>query len=181
MKPYKSSWVGRKFGRLTVLMCFRNDSGAQRALCRCDCGVEREVAAGNLASGATLSCGCLNSDNLRALAVEAELAKQRRDAYRARRREERRQVGESRAASLLRWSEVKPLVPGDGKPLTQRELVLSMLAKGPVSACDVEAQTHIAMSTASAVLCKLTSDGKARVAGVVSSPSGRAVRLYEAV
>lgn len=49
--------TGRRFRKLKVLYRTRID---QRSYywCRCDCGTEKEVCGGNLASGNTVSCGC---------------------------------------------------------------------------------------------------------------------------
>lgn len=58
--------TGKMFGRWTVL---REDGRKQMGghndrkvmwLCHCECGIERSVQAGNLLSGLTKSCGCLN-------------------------------------------------------------------------------------------------------------------------
>lgn len=46
---------GDKFNRWTVL---RTTVGNRRALCRCDCGTEREVVKTNLLSGNSKCCGC---------------------------------------------------------------------------------------------------------------------------
>lgn len=51
--------TGQKFGRWTVLKYL----GDQYYLCRCECGTEREVYAGNLRDGKTKSCGCINRDD----------------------------------------------------------------------------------------------------------------------
>ena len=59
--------TGRRFGRLTVIR--RAPDGAKvRWFCRCDCGVDRIVQAGDLVAGKTKSCGCLS----------AEIAKEKR-------------------------------------------------------------------------------------------------------
>lgn len=52
--------VGQKFNRYTVIATTekRTKAGKQIVLCRCDCGNEREVVAGNLRSGMSNSCGC---------------------------------------------------------------------------------------------------------------------------
>lgn len=46
---------GRKFGRWLVL----GRSGGEIWRCRCDCGMERDVAGGHLRLGRSRSCGCL--------------------------------------------------------------------------------------------------------------------------
>lgn len=58
--------TGRVVGQLTVLRFVesRKDAGGharRRWLVRCSCGTEKTVQAGHLLSGATLSCGCLNT------------------------------------------------------------------------------------------------------------------------
>src|SRR6266581_2618443 len=50
---------GEKFGRWTVVTAYANTA---RALVRCDCGTEREVQRGDLANGASRSCGCLRAE-----------------------------------------------------------------------------------------------------------------------
>lgn len=54
--------VGKKFGRLTVFeKAYRKGTGTYYK-CLCDCGNERIVHGGNLSSGRTKSCGCLNKE-----------------------------------------------------------------------------------------------------------------------
>lgn len=52
--------TGQRFGSLTVIrQAAEQTSGtSQRWLCRCDCGNETIVAAGNLKSGSIVSCSC---------------------------------------------------------------------------------------------------------------------------
>ena len=54
--------TGQRFGRWLVLSRVESiklpSSTKTRYLCRCDCGSERIVQAGNLISGLSLSCGC---------------------------------------------------------------------------------------------------------------------------
>lgn len=58
----RTDWTGQKIGKLTVVRYYDYTNKAARWLCRCDCGKERLVFAGNLKQGGnTLSCGC--SDN----------------------------------------------------------------------------------------------------------------------
>jgi hypothetical protein len=59
--------TGQTFGRWTVIEpapAFRDISGRSqtRWLCRCECGMERSVATGNLRNGLTTSCGCRNRE-----------------------------------------------------------------------------------------------------------------------
>jgi hypothetical protein len=64
----KHDLIDQRFGRWLVI-----DSAPDRRtatgnyygpmwLCRCDCGTEREVYAGNLRNGFTTSCGCRNRE-----------------------------------------------------------------------------------------------------------------------
>lgn len=51
--------TGQRFGELTVLRRVENSpSRGTRWLCKCDCGREAIVFAGNLTRGNTTSCGC---------------------------------------------------------------------------------------------------------------------------
>jgi hypothetical protein len=55
--------TGQRFGRLTVIRRVESDHHRQtRWLCRCDCGVEREVRGRSLRSGHTKSCGCFQRE-----------------------------------------------------------------------------------------------------------------------
>jgi hypothetical protein len=50
--------TGQKFGRWTVLSFALFRSGAAHWLCRCACGIEREINSQHLRAGKTTSCGC---------------------------------------------------------------------------------------------------------------------------
>lgn len=54
--------IGQKFGRLTVLAFNTEQKGQSRFLCRCDCGTECIVRAGNIYNSSTKSCGCLRRE-----------------------------------------------------------------------------------------------------------------------
>lgn len=60
--------LGKQFGRLTVVSLGEsyvvpcNGKHHARFVCICECGREVLVARGSLVSGATRSCGCLNSE-----------------------------------------------------------------------------------------------------------------------
>lgn len=56
--------TGQKFERLTVIKRAENKGSQTMWLCRCDCGKERIVCSGNLKSGHTKSCGCLNDEKV---------------------------------------------------------------------------------------------------------------------
>lgn len=57
---YVIDLLGRKFGTWTVIA--RGPAGkcgdSARWLCRCDCGLERQVMSGNLQGGSSTNCGC---------------------------------------------------------------------------------------------------------------------------
>lgn len=55
---------GNRYGRLTVIE--DRKVGERKILCRCDCGTERRFTIGNLVSGASRSCGCVNRARLSA-------------------------------------------------------------------------------------------------------------------
>lgn len=64
--------IGDRYGLLTVVA--RVDDGPRRTvryLCRCDCGNEIEILAGNLRDSKTKSCGCLRRERMRAAARAA--------------------------------------------------------------------------------------------------------------
>ena len=47
-----------KYGKMTILENANDAKSADKVLCRCDCGVEKQVRLAHLVSGATISCGC---------------------------------------------------------------------------------------------------------------------------
>ena len=54
--------TGRRFGRLVVIKRISSVGCKVRWLCRCDCGAEKDIAAYELTSGKTKSCGCLQRE-----------------------------------------------------------------------------------------------------------------------
>lgn len=61
--------VGRRFGRYVVIRLVdrvqtTNGTVRPRWLCRCDCGTTRVVQGASLRSSGTLSCGCINRENV---------------------------------------------------------------------------------------------------------------------
>lgn len=60
---------GRRFGRLVALRRFAADRpGFRRDVfweCRCDCGSRRDVRSFHLTSGAVVSCGCWNKEQVK--------------------------------------------------------------------------------------------------------------------
>ena len=53
--------TGQVFGRL-IALALDGDGRPARWLCRCSCGEQRSVAAGQLRSGKARSCGCLRRE-----------------------------------------------------------------------------------------------------------------------
>jgi len=54
--------TGQRFGRLTVIKRYTPKGQKVRWLCKCDCGNEKDIAAYELTSGNTKSCGCLQAE-----------------------------------------------------------------------------------------------------------------------
>lgn len=64
-RAYKElDWVGKTFGRLTVIRHERYEKGQHYWRCRCSCGNETVVRQQHLSSGKARSCGCLAENNL---------------------------------------------------------------------------------------------------------------------
>jgi len=57
-------FVGRVFGRYTVLKYAGKRGTHHYFLCRCECGTEKVVQAGHLRSGRTKSCGCYQRERI---------------------------------------------------------------------------------------------------------------------
>ena len=59
-------WLGKKFGRLTVIGFRRVENGENHAWawdCKCDCGnIVYGIRPRNIKSGQTASCGCLKEE-----------------------------------------------------------------------------------------------------------------------
>lgn len=53
------SWIGRRFGRLTVLKIGPKGNHNNYVLCKCDCGNEKEIWGTTLHQGRCRSCGCI--------------------------------------------------------------------------------------------------------------------------
>lgn len=60
----KIDLTGQRFGKLVVIKEDLNKKGhGVQWVCQCDCGNVKTIAAGNLKSGGTKSCGCLHKSN----------------------------------------------------------------------------------------------------------------------
>ena len=58
-KYIDDKWIGKKFGRLTVIdILGHNEKGKIMWLMRCDCGNVRSVCVNNIINGHSTSCGC---------------------------------------------------------------------------------------------------------------------------
>lgn len=62
--PPLKEYVGKRFGRLTVVAYAGKRAGMHRWKCKCDCGNETIVGQTLLQTGKTQSCGCLNREQL---------------------------------------------------------------------------------------------------------------------
>lgn len=52
------NFVGRSFGRLSVIADGGREGVTTWWICRCECGAEKRIRHGQLTSGKTVSCGC---------------------------------------------------------------------------------------------------------------------------
>ena len=60
---YNNNYIGKKFGRLTVIDKGHTDkNGHIYWICQCECGSIKEVSGTHLKEGKTQSCGCLHSE-----------------------------------------------------------------------------------------------------------------------
>lgn len=60
--PARKNYVGKRFGRLSVIAYAGKQGGMHRWKCVCDCGNETIVGQTLLQTGKTKSCGCLQSE-----------------------------------------------------------------------------------------------------------------------
>ena len=51
-------YVGKKYGKLTILESLGRDGSRVLVKCKCDCGNEKIIDVGDIKSGRTKSCGC---------------------------------------------------------------------------------------------------------------------------
>ena len=64
-RPALKDFVGRRFGKLTVVEYAGKKAGMHRWRCLCDCGRETVVGQTLLQTGKTKSCGCLQAATYR--------------------------------------------------------------------------------------------------------------------
>lgn len=70
-KTNPADFIGKKFGRFTILEFVRRVNGHNILRCVCDCGNEREVRLSSLTTGNTYSCGCYSTERRSAISIEA--------------------------------------------------------------------------------------------------------------
>ena len=58
LEEYKAELVGNTYGWLTVLDVYKTNFNKRVCLCKCRCGVEKEIDLVKITSGHTKSCGC---------------------------------------------------------------------------------------------------------------------------
>ncbi len=73
----KFIYIGKRFGRLTVIAESdrKTKSRNKYLVCQCDCGTVKEIACMGLRGGGTISCGCFRNENNRLEVGEASLNK----------------------------------------------------------------------------------------------------------
>lgn len=69
------SYVGHRFGRLTVIEDIYAWPEKTRELCRCDCGETKVASRDSLLRGKVQSCGCLQRENFKACLERRRAAK----------------------------------------------------------------------------------------------------------
>lgn len=76
------SWIGKKFGMLTVLENGVKSNHNEHILCKCDCGTIKKTWGGHLPRGRIVSCGCKRKKNLEQRALIVILNSYKRHAKR---------------------------------------------------------------------------------------------------
>lgn len=61
----RKSYVGQKFGMLTIL----EELGSNKIRCRCDCGNEKIITKSTVINGGAKSCGCLRASSMRKISI----------------------------------------------------------------------------------------------------------------
>jgi hypothetical protein len=73
-----TEYVGRKFGRLTILKegePVKYDKTIMRkVLCKCDCGTEKEIDFNSIKGGKSTSCGCFNREHAKKIHTKHGMA-----------------------------------------------------------------------------------------------------------
>lgn len=64
--PGVKNIIGKKFTRIIVIKYLYSNKNKKRIyLCRCDCGIEKNIIGADLLNGTTKSCGCLFLESLK--------------------------------------------------------------------------------------------------------------------
>jgi hypothetical protein len=63
--PSPKNIEGKRFGRFIAICPTKSSSQGRYWLCKCDCGIQKEVQAKCLIAGAIQSCGCLFRENVK--------------------------------------------------------------------------------------------------------------------
>lgn len=71
-KTTKIDIVGKRFARLTVQWFLPDDKPVAKFWCLCDCGKEKSIEGQSLLRGLTQSCGCLQSERVKATATHGQ-------------------------------------------------------------------------------------------------------------
>jgi hypothetical protein len=73
-----SEYVGKKFGRLTILKegsaIKYGKTTMRKVLCKCDCGTEKEVDFNSIKGGKSTSCGCFSKENAKKMHTKHGMA-----------------------------------------------------------------------------------------------------------
>lgn len=64
---YNGNYIGKKYGKLTVIEHLKTEHTEIEYLCKCDCGNIRKVYINELLSGKVTSCGCVKSSGERVI------------------------------------------------------------------------------------------------------------------
>jgi len=61
-------YVGKVYGKLTILdlkvITLKNEKRQTQAICRCECGIVKQILLSSLKNGSTISCGCRKKECL---------------------------------------------------------------------------------------------------------------------
>lgn len=66
--------TGDRFGQLELVLEQGMRRGDRRWLCKCDCGVEKVISQGSMASGRVVSCGCYRREMNREMLLRNPIA-----------------------------------------------------------------------------------------------------------
>lgn len=64
-----SEYIGKKYGRLTIINTWRNEESRSLALCKCECETEKVLRLEHVIDGMTTSCGCYAREVVRKASI----------------------------------------------------------------------------------------------------------------